>query len=197
MKIVKNAEELRDPFLCFCLIMKFMEEAGEDYVDYNESIVAPWTFAMWMYGKGYIDSEVIETLAKIDVECLSLADVMMDEYLFPNSYGSNGFANAKIYSIFAEYLSGLSEFRQKLYESVNDKAYGFEDYEFYKNADGISLACIINDEDMIENPKYSICKITKEINPYILSLKDLYNLRKRMTIKDADLLSIEDDEDDE
>lgn len=196
MFIVKDANDLKDPFLCFCLIRKFMDEIEEDYVDYNDNLVAPWTFAMWMYGRGYIGSEAIEAFAKMDMRFFSLRDIMFDEYVFPNSYGEDGFANAKIYTILAEYLSGLSEFRQKLYDSVNNDSDGLINGEFPKNEDGISLACIIDDDDMSEDPKYLTCKITKSINSYRLSLKNLYNLCIRMTIKEADVLSITEEDDD-
>lgn len=196
MFIVRDANDLKDPFLCFCLIRKFLDGVEEDL---NVPIVSPWAFSMWMYGKGYIDDETIESIADLAREGkLYLRNVMFDEYLFPNSFGEEGFANAKIYSIFAEYMSGLSEFRQKLYDSVYDRAMYFLDDEFYKNKDGISLAFIIDDDDMREDPKYLTCEITKSIDPYRLSLKDLYNLCRRMTIKEADVLSIiEDNEDDD
>lgn len=37
--IIKSPDDLKDPFLCYCVFHRFMEEAGEDYIDYNECIV--------------------------------------------------------------------------------------------------------------------------------------------------------------
>lgn len=28
--IIKSPDELKDPFLCYCIFQRFMEEAGED-----------------------------------------------------------------------------------------------------------------------------------------------------------------------
>jgi len=52
--IIKSPDELKDPFLCYCVFHRFMEEAGEDYIDYNERIVNGTPLLFWMLGKGYI-----------------------------------------------------------------------------------------------------------------------------------------------
>lgn len=39
--IIKSPDELKDPFLCYCIFEKFDQIAGEDYLDYNETIINP------------------------------------------------------------------------------------------------------------------------------------------------------------
>ena len=58
--IIKSPEELKDPFLCYCVFQRFMEEAGEDYIDYNERIVNGTPLLFWMLGKGYISDKETE-----------------------------------------------------------------------------------------------------------------------------------------
>lgn len=48
--IIKSPDELKDPFLCYCIFQRFMEEAGEDYIDYNECIVNGTPLLFWMLG---------------------------------------------------------------------------------------------------------------------------------------------------
>ena len=55
--IIENEEDLKNPIICYCVMMKFIKEVREDYIDYNESIVRPVPFITWMNGKGYITNE--------------------------------------------------------------------------------------------------------------------------------------------
>jgi hypothetical protein len=169
--------------------MRFMEEAGEDYIDYNESIINAYPFSMWLFGKGYINNEAIEKFCEMNH--LSIQDILCDEILFPNTYGCDGVAQVKVYSLLAEYMSSVKAFRQRLYDSVNDEASNFEDEEFYKNEDGISLACIINEEDMIgeEYTKEKFLQNGKDV--WDLSYKEQWNLANSITILEADELAIE------
>ena len=59
---------------------------------------------------------------------------------------------------------------------------------FYKDENGISLACIIGDENMVENKLYSL-KELKNMTVYEfddLSYKDQFNAVRNLTIKEAD-----------
>ena len=82
----------------------------------------------------------------------------------------------------------ISEFRQRLYDSVNNNATGFENHEFYKDENEISLACIVSDENMIESKLYSLeelkCMTVYEFDD--LSYKDQFNAVRNLTIKEAD-----------
>lgn len=184
--IIKSPEELKDPFLCYCVFSRFMKEAGEDYIDYNEHIVNGTPLLFWMLGKGYIsDKETEEVLNKSNGKYIYVSDILKDDIIFKESYGDTSIGSAKSYSILAEYMCQISEFRQRLYDSVNDNATGFMDEKFYKDENGISLACIISDENMIESKLYSLkelkCMTVYEFDD--LSYKDQFNAVRNLTIK--------------
>ena len=187
--IIKSPEELKDPFLCYCVFQRFMEEAGEDYIDYNERIVNGTPLLFWMLGKEYIsDKEIEEVLERRNGKYIYIQDVLQDDSIFKESYGGTEIGSAKSYSILAEYMCQISEFRQRLYDSVNNNATGFENHEFYKDENEISLACIISDENMIESKLHSLeklkCMTVYEFDD--LSYKDQFNAVRNLTIKEAD-----------
>lgn len=182
--IIKSPDDLKDPFLCYCVFHRFMEEAGEDYIDYNELIVKPIPFVFWLKGRKEITNEQLEKLLKTKF----LEEVLQKEMLFPNTYGESVISRSKAYVLLSEYVCQISEFRQRVWDSVNDKADGFEDNQFYKDEDGISLACIISDENMIESKLYSLEEL-KDMTVYEfddLSYKDQFNAVRNLTIKEAD-----------
>lgn len=187
--IIKSPEELKDPFLCYCVFQRFMEEAGEDYIDYNECIVNGTPLLFWMLGKGYISNkEIEEVLERRNGKYIYIQDVLQDDSIFKESCGDTSIGSAKSYSILAEYMCQISEFRQRLYDSVNNNATGFIDDKFYKDEDGISLACIISDKNMIESKLYSLEEL-KDMTVYEfddLSYKDQFNAVRNLTIKEAD-----------
>lgn len=187
--IIKSPDDLKDPFLCYCVFHRFMEEAGEDYIDYNECIVNGTPLLFWMLGKGYIsDKETEEVLEKSNGKYIYVSDILKDDVIFKESYGDTSIGSVKSYSILAEYMCQISEFRQRLYDSVNNNATGFIDDKFYKDEDGISLACIISDENMIESKLYSLEEL-KNMTVYEfdnLSYKDQFNAVRNLTIEESD-----------
>lgn len=186
--IIKSPDELKDPFLCFCIFQRFCEESGEDYIDYNETIINAYPFSMWLFGKGYIDSYAIEKF--FEKEKLFIEDILCSDILFPNTYGRKGIASLKIYSLLAEYMSSIKGFRQRLYDSVNDKA-AFENNEFYKDENGISLACIISQKDLISEQKYTKESFVKS-NKYIwdLTYREQWDLVTSMSIAEIDQFTL-------
>ena len=187
--IIKSPEELKDPFLCYCVFQRFMEEAGEDYIDYNERIVNGTPLLFWMLGKGYIsDKETEEVLERANGKYIYIQDALKDDAIFKESFGDTEIGSAKSYSILAEYMCQISEFRQRLYDSVNDNATGFMNEKFYKDENGVSLACIISDENMIESKLYSLeelkCMTVYEFDD--LSYKDQFNAVRNLTIEESD-----------
>lgn len=190
--IIKSPDELKDPFLCYCIFERFDQEAGEDYLDYNENIINPYPFVMWLFGKGYIDNDVLERLLGpretiLGYEYIEVpSDVLQEERLFPNTCGQSYISRVKSYSLLAEYMSATKEMRQRLYDSVNDKATGFMDEEFYKDKNGVSLACIIEDRD-INGEGYTKEQFVQEYpNTYMLPLRDQWNIVCAMSIEEAD-----------
>lgn len=139
--IIEGEEDLKDPFMCYCLMMKWTWEAEEDYIDQNELIVMPVSFIMWLNGRRYITNDQADEL--LHAEFLTLQEIMDGKVLFPNTHGRKGLAKCKKYQLLAEYISCFKELRKRLYESATDEAYSVDDDEFCKNEDGISLACIL------------------------------------------------------
>lgn len=185
--IIKSPEEYKDSFLCFCTFMRFMEEAGEDYIDYNEKIINPYPFSMWLFGKGYISNEQIEEL--FDNDNLYLGKVLQSDILFPKTDACEGLAHFKAYSLLAEYMSSLSELRQRLYDSVNNKATMFTNDEFYKDEDGVSLACIVFTEELEDN-----VHDIDEVDVYNLTYREQWDLVTKMSIAEADEASCDEEE---
>lgn len=185
--IIKSADELKDPFLCYCVFRKFIEEAGEDYIDYNESIINSIPFIFWLRGRNDINNEQLETFLSIQYK-ICVQDVLKDDVLFPNTYGDSFLSDIKTYTLLAEYMCQLKEFRTRLWNSVNDEATNFENESFYKDINNNSLACIIEEnelndtwysyEDVLDMPMQKL---------YKLSYKNQFNIGKKMSIRDADI----------
>lgn len=185
--IIKSADELKDPFLCYCVFRKFIEEAGEDYIDYNESIINSIPFIFWLRGRNDINNEQLETFLSNQYK-ICLQDVLKDEVLFSNTYGDSFLSDIKAYTLLAEYMCQLKEFRTRLWNSVNDEATNFENESFYKDSNDNSLACIIEEnelndtgysyKDVLDMPIHKMWK---------LSYKNQFNIGIKMTIRDADI----------
>ena len=185
--IIKSADELKDPFLCYCVFRKFIEEAGEDYIDYNESIINSIPFIFWLRGRNDINNEQLETFLSNPFG-ICIQKVLKDEVLFPNTYEDSFLSNIKAYTLLAEYMCQLKEFRTRLWNSVNDEATNFENESFYKDSNNNSLACIIEEnelndtgysyEDVLDMPIHKMWE---------LSYKNQFNIGIKMTIRDADI----------
>lgn len=185
--IIKSADELKDPFLCYCVFRKFIAEAEEDYIDYNESIINNIPFTFWLRGRNDINNAQLETLLSSQYK-IGVQDVLKDDVLFPNTYGDSFLSNIKAYTLLAEYMCQLEEFRTRLWNSVNDEATNFENESFYKDSNDNSLACVIEEselndtgcsyEDVLDMPIHKMWE---------LSYKDQFNIGIKMTIKDADI----------
>lgn len=185
--IIKSADELKDPFLCYCVFRKFIAEAEEDYIDYNESIINSIPFIFWLRGRNDINNEQLETFLSSQ-HGICIQDVLKDDVLFPNTYGDSFLSDIKAYTLLAEYMCQLKEFRTRLWNSVNDEATNFENESFYKDSNGNSLACII-EENKINDTGYSYEDVLNMPihKMWELSYKDQFNIGIKMTIKDADI----------
>lgn len=185
--IIKSADELKNPFLCYCVFRKFIAEAGEDYIDYNGSIINSIPFVFWLRGRNDINNTQLETLLSSQYG-IGMQDVLKDDVLFPNTYGDSFLSDIKAYTLLAEYMCQLKEFRIRLWNSVNDEATNFENESFYKDSNGNSLACIIEDSELNDTG----CSYEEVLNMPIhkmlkLSYKDQFNIGIKMTIKDSDI----------
>lgn len=185
--IIKSADELKDPFLCYCVFHKFMKEAGEDYIDYNESIINSIPFIFWLRGRNDINNEQLETFLSSKYK-ICVQDVLKDDVLFPNTYGDSFLSDIKAYTLLAEYMCQLKEFRTRLWNSVNDEATNFENKSFYKDSNNNSLACII-EENELNDTGYSYKDVLDMSihKMWELSYKNQFNIGIKMTIRDADI----------
>jgi len=197
--IVKNAEELRDPFLCFCLLMKFEKVLGQDYIACNPDIVNPFDLAMEMFSVQDISYESFKTIDTL-YRNNSLTLEYVFDVAFPMTNTCGILSNAKMYYILAKYITSKKQIRKNLYNSVNDEVKCFDSNIFPKNKDGISLACIISNDELVKHPEYIDYECLEIYNINELSLKDLYNICSELSIEiieRLDELGYEDTEEDE
>lgn len=185
--IIKSADELKDPFLCYCVFRKFIAEAGEDYIDYNESIINSIPFIFWLRGRNDINNTQLETFLSSQYK-ICMQDVLKDDVLFQNTYGDSFLSDIKAYTLLAEYMCQLKEFRTRLWNSVNDEATNFENESFYKDSNDNSLACVIEESELKDTGcSYEDVLNMKAPKMYELSYKDQFNIGLKMSIKDADI----------
>lgn len=178
--IIKSGDDLRKPLIAFCAMMRYCKEAGEDFLDYNSNLLNPWPFATWMYGRGYITEKQIDAISRetIEDQFFDVQSLLHSEILFPESFGETYVAENKAYAVLAEYISGFSEFRSKLYTALQgENAFNGG---FYKDDDEIALSCKISEDDTKPNADSIYC------NYY-----DLYMYVSRMSIEDADQNKLE------
>lgn len=184
--IIKSADELKDPFLCYCIFRSFIDEAHEDYIDYNDDIINAIPFLFWLKGRNDITNEQLENCLNKRHK-LYLSDVLKDDILFPNTFGGSFLSDIKAYTLLAEYMCQVKTFRERLWDSVNDDAPNFEDGTFYQDDKGNSLACIIEDSDMVKHVvHYSEILNMSVYETFRLSYKDQFGLGINMTVTDAD-----------
>lgn len=182
--IIENEDDLNDSFLCYCVMMQFMKIAAEDYIDYNENIVNSIPFITWLNGRKYISNEQMDKLFSIDN--LYLQKVLCGgDILFPITYGQGVFSEYKCYQLLSEYISCSKILRQRLYNSVTDKAHAFTDSEFYKNENGISLACIISTEELMVGQHDLHYKNQRDTFKWTYA--EMYDYVKNMSVKETDI----------
>lgn len=114
----------------------------------------------------------------------SLQDILLNDILFPNTYGHGVFSEIKAYTVLAEYLSSSKMFRELLYEAISDGSDKFEG-GFYKDENGISLACIIDDDEMKDS--FLQIKHRRVRNDLLgLTYKEQYMFVRDMSFEDVD-----------
>ncbi len=175
--IIKSADDLRDPFMTFCLFTRWMAEAGEDYLDYFCDITRAAPLVAWLHGKGYINNETADNLFE-DIP-LTLDKVLQEQHLFPKTYGTSGLGLHKSYVLLAEYISQFKLTRERVYKSVYSTP-------FYSDDNGVSLACIIDDAQLECTPKVLNFIAHSEYDLQELTYKELYTLATSKTIAECD-----------
>lgn len=186
--IIELEDELNDSFRCYYIFKRLLEETGEDYIDYNEFIIEPIPFVFWMKGCGDMSEYQLERFMSIRMK-LCLQEVLSDEILFPNTYGDSLLAQIKAYTMLSEYMCQSQVFRERIWGSIHDEAYSFEDEKFYTDENGISLACIIDNGEMRPKRNFHYEDVLdmnlKDVRN--LSYKTEFNLGREMSFKQADI----------
>ena len=184
--VVESKEDLNDAFVCYCTIMRYMEEAGEDYIDYCGILLNDREFIRWMCDKGYINNEQMNHFINNRYD---ISDLECDEVLFPLNNGYGRCSEMKIYVLLAEYLSSSDVTRKILFDTLYDEEeYSFEG-GFYKDDDDISLACKIPLEQMkSENKTFN----TEELdNLWFMNYRERWDLIYPLSIEECEKLDIE------
>ena len=175
--IVKSEENLKDPFMCFCLFMKWMAEVEEDYLDYFSMIVQPYPFVVWLQCKEYISNKDADHF--FDIRRLDIPGILQHPYIFPYTSGSSGLAHYKAYALLAEYVSQFRLTRERVYKSVYETP-------FYADDNGVSLACIIDETQLECRPEILSITIENDYALQELTYKELYTLATSKTISECD-----------
>ena len=175
--IIKSANDLRDPFITFCLFMKWMAEVEEDYLDYFCDITRAGPMVAWLQGKGYIKNETADDL--FDDIPLTLDKVLQEKHLFPKTHGTSGLGLHKSYALLAEYISQFKLTRERVYKSVYSAP-------FYSDDNGVSLACVIEDDQLECTPNILNFIAGSDYDLQTLTYKELYTLATSKTIEECD-----------
>lgn len=109
--IVKNEEELKNPVIVYSIIIQWIREAGEDFIDSNESFIDGELILDWMLNKGMVSQEKYDHIIENNetwIQDLLLGyetGLLNGECSFPS--------NEKAYQIISEYISESKELREK------------------------------------------------------------------------------------
>lgn len=149
------------------LIRNFEYEAGEDFVDQNESIVNERCMLFWMLGKGYISGEQISMYAKDSRKLIDLNDIL-SAYEVPFALLPMGSqeedAHSKSMEVLAELISEVPHYQERLLKIVN-KHEEFTSYEKYdekfEKEYNISMATSLKDLQV----KYAYIEEVEELEP--------------------------------
>ncbi|MCB7108890.1 hypothetical protein [Agathobacter rectalis] len=176
---IKSADELKNPFLCYCVFREFNKEINEDYIDIHYDIIDTIPFLFWLKGKNVITNEQLEKYLSIN-DSLYLKDILKDDKLFTNTCGMSYLSDIKTYTLLAEYMCQTKEFREKLWNSIHNIENDI--------VSGISPICIIDDTEMFYHNYhlYYVFQMSIYEAQQLLSYKDQFNIGINMTISEAD-----------
>lgn len=187
---IENEEQLKDPVLCYSVMMKWMQEAGEDLIDYNCYWIDGEQMLDWMLEKGYVTQEQYDQVIENEethIQDLILGyetGVLNGECEFPSNY--------KAYQVIAEYISENEQLRKDmiyLYCTSFDSAKGDETRVgmggSYDDENGKPICSAILEDDLKTNTVSMEEWLVKAWNCDI-SFADEYNYLKEMTFNECD-----------
>ena len=192
MMIITNEEQLKNPVIVYAVMNKWMCEAGEDLIDYNESYIDGDKILEWMLQKGYVTKEKYDQVIENEetwIQDLLLGyetGVLNGECDFPS--------HNKAYQVIAEYISEHKSLREEfiyLFCTSFNKDNGDEGRggmsASYDEEDGFPICSHINDFDLQEGTM-SKEDWLKERWFAEISYTDEYNYLKNMTFEECDSL---------
>jgi len=192
--IITNEEQLKNPVIVYSVIAQWMREAGEDFIDSNESFIKGELILDWMLNKGIVTKEKYDYIIKnnetwIQDLLLGYETGLLNGESFPSSN--------KAYQIISEYISESKELREKFVyyfctsfnEDKGDKSRGGMSGS-YDAEDGFPICSHILEIDLQTNTMTKEEWLDKKWYADI-SFTDEYNYLKEMSFEEADKLSEE------
>jgi len=192
--IVTNEEQLKNPAVVYSIITQWMREAGEDFVDTNESFIKGEEILDWMLNKNYCTKEKYDYIIENDetwIQDLFLGyeTGLLNGESFPSSN--------KAYQIISEYISESKELRERFIyyfctsfsEKKGDESRGGMSGS-YDAEDGFSICSHILEIDLQTNTMTKEEWLDQKWYADI-SFTDEYNYLKEMSFEEADKLSEE------
>lgn len=195
--VVTNEYQLKNPVIVYSIITQWMREAGEDFIDSNESFIEGKLILNWMLDKGMVTKEKYDYIIENNetwIQDLLLGyetGLLNGECSFPS--------NNKAYQVISEYISESKELRENFIydfctsfdEDKGDEARGGMSGS-YDSEDGFPICSHIFEYDLQINSMTKEDWLKKKWNADI-SFTDEYNYLKEMSFEEADKLSEEDE----
>lgn len=130
---------------------------GENFFDYNESIINILCLAFWLYGKNYMDR--MQLMAFVKTPIYGYDDIFFDEEIgiFKNHYNNSGYKDIDyefaMYWIMSGLLKDLPTYINRIKETFKTHEIDFEissDYEEEMEKE-IEIAKEIIDNELLKN----------------------------------------------
>lgn len=181
--VITNKEQFKNPVLCYLSIMQWMQEQGEDFIDYNERLVDGDEILDWLLEKKYITEEKYGSI-KEDNETW-IQDLLLGYESGVMKNGECSFtATKKSYQLIAEFISDREECRNELFEKTcTDAEYNCVYYD--GEGKNILSACVY-ECDLLTGTMSKEEWLNQGWNADI-SFTDEYNYLYNMTIEEADI----------
>lgn len=133
VKVINSWDDLKTAEDFFQAMVHFEHEAGEDFIDQNESFLSFYPFLQWLRAKGIISNKICNKILsnncnKFGITLQSFLSAHDDERaLFP--YGeTDDEAHYKGFQFMAEYCEGIMSLQKRM---CNDVLHQY-DYRFHE-----------------------------------------------------------------
>lgn len=181
--VITSPDEFKNPVVCYISIMQWMQEAGEDFIDQNESLVDGKEMLEWLLQKNYICNDIYDKVLGND-------ETWIQELLLGYETGvmNNGecsfTATKKSYQLISEFISEHEKCRNELFETTcTDAEYNCVYHD--KDGKNILSACVY-ECDLQTGTMSKEEWLNQKWNADI-SFTDEYVFLKDMSIEEADV----------